>query len=352
MASDKKRGRTASIPLSFKGGAGSHGDWKAAKQELSKTYLKPEPAGTTRAYAAISPRPEHNLIGVGIGEKVSNGKPAGLWSVKLFVRQKYPAGQIARREMLPSNVNGLPTDVHEVGSIRRFEAAPALPNPRTRLRPAQPGCSIGFADPGGTFTMAGTFGALVKRGGSLYVLSNNHVLADENSLPAGAAIYQPGLLDGGNANRDQIAALTEFVTISAAASNLVDCAIAEVQDKNQVTNQILGIGAPKGTAAAALDMIVEKYGRTTDYTVGRVTSLDTDIKIKYDMGAVLFVHQLLIEAIGSQPFSQPGDSGSLIVDRASGNAVGLLFAGSDQATIANPIATVLGAFPGGAVSLA
>ena len=43
-------------------------------------------------------------------------------------------------------------------------------------------------------------------------------------------------------------------------------------------------------------------------------------------------------------FSDAGDSGSLIVDRATGRATGLLFAGSARFTIANHIADVLAAF--------
>jgi hypothetical protein len=39
--------------------------------------------------------------------------------------------------------------------------------------------------------------------------------------------------------------------------------------------------------------------------------------------------------------SQPGDSGSLLVAGEALLAVGLLFAGSDQATIYNPIDAVL-----------
>jgi hypothetical protein len=41
--------------------------------------------------------------------------------------------------------------------------------------------------------------------------------------------------------------------------------------------------------------------------------------------------------------SSPGDSGSLLVAGDSMKAVGLLFAGSDQATIFNPIEDVLSA---------
>ena len=47
------------------------------------------------------------------------------------------------------------------------------------------------------------------------------------------------------------------------------------------------------------------------------------------------------QQIVSGPMSQPGDSGSLLVDGDTQRAVGLLFAGSDQTTIYNPIEIVL-----------
>jgi hypothetical protein len=62
-----------------------------------------------------------------------------------------------------------------------------------------------------------------------------------------------------------------------------------------------------------------------------------------------FDNQVEIEGAGSGPFSQGGDSGSLIVD-AGHRAVALLFAGGDQGgsngqglTYANPIRAVLDA---------
>jgi len=55
---------------------------------------------------------------------------------------------------------------------------------------------------------------------------------------------------------------------------------------------------------------------------------------------VQFTEQILIVGTGGS-FSQPGDSGSLIVDRKSKRPVGLLFAGSSSHTIANHIEDVV-----------
>lgn len=46
----------------------------------------------------------------------------------------------------------------------------------------------------------------------------------------------------------------------------------------------------------------------------------------------------------SVPFSEPGDSGSLILDSPGTHPVGLLFAGDDSQTVANPIQSVLNRF--------
>ena len=324
---------------------------RAAKNELSKDLLRPAAAAQSLMdlTAATSSKPKQNVVGVGIGEKITDGKATGIMAVKLLVRVKYTEHEIPATDLLPKSVNGLPVDVEQVGTFRRFPrgaAAPAkavtaaMPNPRTRIRPAAPGSSIGFRDPNNQFVMAGTFGALVKKGSKLYVLSNNHVLADENQLPLGSPIFQPGLLDGGNPATDQIAKLTKFVTLTTTGTNKVDCAIAEAKS-NLVTNAILFIGAPNGKTDAQIDMIVHKFGRTTSYRVGRITSVDTDVNVGYDIGTVTFQNQIIIVGLNGHQFSNSGDSGSLILERSTQKAVGLLFAGSSTHTIANHISAVL-----------
>jgi hypothetical protein len=215
-----------------------------------------------------------------------------------------------------------------------------MPDPRSKMRPAQPGCSVGFRDPNNQFVMAGTFGAVVKKSGKTFILSNNHVLSDENRLPLGSPIYQPGLLDGGNPATDQIGVLSEFVPLSVVSPNQVDCAIAEV-NASDVDRSILFFGPPNGSGPATIDMIVQKFGRTTSFRVGRVTSVDTDVKVQYEIGTLTFANQIIIVGPNGQPFSDAGDSGSLIVEKPGNKAVGLLFAGSTSHTIANHIADVL-----------
>ncbi len=325
-------------------------DLRVAKKEMSERLLQPTTTFARAMTATANPTTNQNVVGVGIGEKISDGKATGVMAVKFLVQIKYPESQLDTKNTLPKTVNGLPTDVEQVGlftafaatgAARRAVATPVMPNPRTKFRPAQPGCSIGFKDPQNQFTMAGTFGAVVKDGQDLFVLSNNHVLADENQLPTGSPIFQPGLLDNGNANTDQIAALTRAIKLKPGVFNQVDCAIAKVTRKNLVTTAILFIGAPQGTTDARIDMVVHKFGRTTGYRAGRVTSIATDVTVQYETGNFTFEDQIIIVGLNGQPFSAAGDSGSMILERATNKATGLLFAGSATHTIANHFSEVL-----------
>jgi hypothetical protein len=337
----------AAASLVFTGFSASQIDsLRSAKQAVAQRLLKPVQAAAFSALAATtSPQTSHNLVGVGIGEKISGGKHTGVLAVKFLVRIKYPDNQVPDEDRLPTEVNGHPVDVEQVGTFRRFMATTAatqMPNPRIKIRPARPGCSIGFRDPNNQFIMAGTFGALVKKGQTRLILSNNHVLADENKLPLGSPIFQPGFLDAGNPpNNGRIARLTKFVPLVPGVMNKVDCAIAALDSNNVATNSVLFIGPPTGRKRAQIDMIVHKFGRTTGFTVGRVTSVETDVSVQYEAGIVSFEDQIIIQGLNSNPFSAAGDSGSLILERSTNRAVGLLFAGSSSHTIANHIDDVL-----------
>jgi hypothetical protein len=107
---------------------------------------------------------------------------------------------------------------------------------------------------------------------------------------------------------------------------------------------LAGVGEPfldDGTPVA-------KVGRTTATTRGKVTAFELDnVYVNYDIGNLRFDNQIEIEGDGNDPFSQGGDSGSLIVD-ADRKAVALLFAGGDVGgsngkglTYANPIDAIL-----------
>ena len=82
-------------------------------------------------------------------------------------------------------------------------------------------------------------------------------------------------------------------------------------------------------------MLIQKSGRTTGHTVGKIKDISATVKVNYDDKVALFRNQILTTNI-----SQGGDSGSLVLDMKA-KAVGLLFAGSEVVTIVNPISEVL-----------
>ena len=107
-----------------------------------------------------------------------------------------------------------------------------------------------------------------------------------------------------------------------------------------------GYGAPRRwTADASVGLEVQKYGRTTGLTVGRVTGIHATIDVGYRTGIARFEDQIVISGNG---FSAGGDSGSLVVTKgallADRRPVGLLFAGATGSTLANPIGPVLERF--------
>ncbi len=352
-----------------------------------------------------------NVVGVAVGFKESNGVVTDQLAVVVLVEQKKPIAALSAETAIPRELDGMRTDVVEVGYLR------ALQTPKDRFRPTIPsGVSIGHFK-----VTAGTLGTIVKdrTTSELFILSNNHVLANCNDAVPGDAILQPGTIDGGQNPGDMVAKLERFVklgfigdpvtlptpgtppptptpgptpppapdgnsgclalvvglsnalagalgsqqrvmTVQAASvpnaptiarasaqadsipDNKVDCALARPIDPAMFSDDIRQIGLVNDIKAPALGMRVRKYGRTTAYTEGNIKLLNATVNVNYSTvhgtRTARFSGQVITDGM-----SQGGDSGSLIVDTAEAKAVGLLFAGSELATIFTPIDVVLDA---------
>jgi hypothetical protein len=225
---------------------------------------------------------------------------------------------------------------------------------------------------GGTITCcSGTLGSLVTRGGTQYLLSNNHVLARTDQALAGESIIQPGLIDSncGQGANNIVGTLTQFYNLETGPSPKIDAAIALVaqnavdpggnilylgsaSDANNVPvpgPPAAGAGLPE--TAALLSRAVAKSGRTTGLTCSTILSVSTTTSVQYQKGCATgptfnetFNNQV---AVTGGAFSAPGDSGSLIVTQDTAEAVALLFGGSDQETVGNPVGAVLNFFQSG-----
>ncbi|MGV8075083.1 MAG: hypothetical protein AB2L11_11070 [Syntrophobacteraceae bacterium] len=271
-----------------------------------------------------------NVVGVAIGYKYVKGKETEELGVLTLVERKVEEKELAKDQMIPKSYEGVKTDVQEVG---RIEAQTY----NAHLRPARPGYSIGHYK-----ITAGTFGCLARDKCPpcrVYILSNNHVLANSNAAAIGDPILQPGAYDAGAYPSDLIATLARFVPITFGnpnAYNLVDAALALPVDQRLVIASVVGLGIPTGTVEATLGMDVVKSGRTTQTTSGKVTGVDATVAVNYGVGVAYFRNQII-----TSNMSKGGDSGSLLLGKADRKAVGLLFAGSNVITIHNDIANVM-----------
>ena len=106
-------------------------------------------------------------------------------------------------------------------------------------------------------------------------------------------------------------------------------------DHGAITNTII-----EPTAS----ILVQKAGRTTGYTKGKVTAIGLrGVAVQYGAGMVCRFDQQMEVISDDGLFSNGGDSGSLVVDMDN-NPVGLLFAGGGNRTIINPIGPVMKRF--------
>jgi hypothetical protein len=59
---------------------------------------------------------EHvNVVGVGVGRKRRGGRTLPHWCIVVYVSQKFPASSLPPEEFIPPEIEGVPTDVVEVG---------------------------------------------------------------------------------------------------------------------------------------------------------------------------------------------------------------------------------------------
>ena len=304
-----------------------------------------------------------NVVGVASGVKWKNGEPTGEPAVLVLVTHKVANEQLSSRDIVPSKLQNLQTDVLAVGDLTAGDASPTfnagIQTLTKRVRPASGGYSVGHFQ-----ITAGTIGTCVYDllpGASTdpvnpvhgvgipskyYILSNNHVLANVNAGPIGAPILQPGPFDGGVDPADRIATLSRFINVQltpavplAQQNNLVDCAIAEAEF-HDISRENYWNGYVRGwrRRAQVLQMVgqtVKKTGRTTNFTTGRITAVNATVDVNFGNGRV----GRMKDQIVTTNMSAGGDSGSLVMT-LDNVAIGLLFAGSATSMIANQIENV------------
>jgi len=210
------------------------------------------------------------------------------------------------------------------------------------------------------YCCGGTLGSLIQIGGAKYILSNYHVFESDivdggnnRVATSGDPIIQPGLIDVActAANAQDVAALAQRYSLP---DSNVDASIAQIiPGMVDASGEILEIGTISSTTvAASINQQVKKSGRTSGLTSSKVSGLNATVSVAYDNECAggsaftkTFTGQIIISNRGTK-FLKSGDSGSLMVENVGTNprAVGLLFAGSSQLAVANPIGEVLSFF--------
>ena len=312
-----------------------HDDLFKARDTLNERFGGHESRIAAVSMSSPNEAGRENVLGFGVGFRYTAKRPTGDVAVKVYVREKLPLRRINASFAVPGDIDGVPTDVEEIGEVMLHSYTKRYP------RPVPSGVAVSNIK----FHRSGTLGCLVVlNNGKLCILSNNHVLANENSAEIGDDIIQPGYAESAPAEDQVIGVLENFAKINA-TRNSVDAAVAWTSDQLASPVHITYYLNPT-PIPVALGMTVLKNGSSTEATIGIVTDLGANISVQYEpfpAGAEM-INQVAIRGI-SGSFSMPGDSGSLIVTNATKQPVALLFAGSSDSSItfANPIHAVIAA---------
>ncbi len=314
-----------------------------------------------------------NTLAVGIGLKETGGRFTGEIAYRVFVTEKKSAAALAPADMIPPEIQGIPTDV-----IRpyRVKARPGVCGTErrtlTRHRPLRAGIAI--STDATTYGTLGWFGTL-DVDDSRILLTNKHVLYDNTNVTVTTSrpTAQPQLgspskcccceCGSDNVIGDSLIGIRD---LRPPTDTSVDCAIARIRPEdegvtlsiaNDATSEVLSVS---GTAAATVGQTVRKIGARSGFTTGTVVHIgDTAAEgTDPDGGTIeIMTGQVLVIPVDTETyevddagtcklaFSNNGDSGSVILN-ASDEIVALLWGGDETTnsvdiTFANNIDNVL-----------
>ena len=284
-----------------------------------------------------------NIVGAGYGRRTVGGERTDEPAIVVYVLRKLTGSRARLGGNLPKEIvhdgTSIAVDVVETGPINAALYAERYP------RPVRWGVSIGHE-----LITAGTLGAVIyyRPNGRWGVLSNNHVMAANNLAQRFDPILQPGSRDGGTRLLDIITWVECWVPIvfnDLNADNRVDAALSYQDPDGMLINECQG-GWPVATSDTPavgllfancdtrtlynpiravkerlpfdflagdqwvdpfVNMVMQKTGRTTEHTVGRVLEVDVSCTISYyEAGFARFNAQF-----ATTPMALGGDSGSV-----------------------------------------
>lgn len=264
--------------------------------------------------------------------------------------------------IIPSEVFGVPTDVVLAEPPRDMRlryseqetysvSQAARDHQRCFDGPVPGGIQIAPNDPnaGWLGTGGAPFSWIDEDGNEAFgLLTNRHVGVVGNGQ-RGSKIGQP------NPNPDFIGRLDKWGPFNRGSTNYLDVALINCRRDDGrygendhgytdliASRQLFGIGEmDTNPVEVELEMPATKSGRTTGVTTGRCVGKKARSNINYGDQGTLRFDDLDVYESPSGHFSQPGDSGSLIVHRSTLQPMSLLFAGGGGITLAIRVKRIL-----------
>lgn len=288
------------------------------------------------------------VTAVDLGFKWTEGEMTQTLAIRVHVNEKRPLDEIPEEQLLPKEIDGIPVDVIEatygiqaLNQPENIGLEAAAGNRGGRFEEIPAGVSIGSPN-----VTAGTLGAKVFDADTEepLILSNWHILAGVPTAGAGLPIWQPGALDGGRNNANTFALLERFVL------GPHDAAVARLTGDRPVTTASYEGHPIEDAKMPRLGMTIHKSGRTTGFTEGFIDGVQMTVSLNYGAAGTRTLSNVvhIVPVPGSNPnleISAGGDSGAVWVDKASGKAVGLHFAGevgaAPEHALANDITAVM-----------
>ncbi|RSS51155.1 hypothetical protein, partial [Streptomyces sp. WAC06614] len=299
---------------------------------------------------------------VGVGGKEVGGVLTTQPAVKVLVREKFPARALAAAELIPSEVDGIPTDVVGIGGIvpHASERPPGVLNPamredkEPRLRPLTSGAYLG---PEGVNSQ-GTLGCFLKdriQEWKVYALTCQHVITGDGAftpLPLVSRVGQPRGVDGflcSDIFGAYVAGAEEYAVNPDGRKSRVadrDEGLIRLRSGERWRPFVEGIGEITGVhpltpLESSSKYPVRKYGGRTQKTGGVVSGMYDSPRQADNLILVTPHPRPDQQAWDTRHFSWHGDSGSVVVNDTGTNdpdgkpvveVVGLLYGG----TPANP----------------
>jgi len=138
---------------------------------------------------------KRNVVGYSkkLRRRIKDGVEVDEEVIRVYVSRKVHASALDLKDIIPREIDGVPTDIVEIGEMTALDVNPLAH--AARVRPLAAGVSIG-----NWAITAGTLGWFFRDGRGREMLgSNAHVLADDplSQSSGETRIVQPGRADGG-----------------------------------------------------------------------------------------------------------------------------------------------------------